>query len=238
MVAGKPVFSVIIPTLAERKYLRDTLESVKRQNFDDYEVIVCDYGSKDGTVQIAKEYGARIVYVDKPGASAAKNEGAVNARGKYLVFLDADTTMWPNCLLLFKRACDAGAAGGFPLIEFNTKNQVYGLFRTLIANPIYVLLSVFGSPITPTNCCFYDREVFMQSNGFDEKTQLFSNVDLNSFIKKYGKVKAVTQAKCFTSDRRIKKAGLFSYCLTVAYAFLMKTIKGKVMPLDLYEQVR
>lgn len=235
---AQPFFSVIIPTASERRYLRNALDSIERQTFKDYEVIVCDYASTDGTIQIAKEYGSRVISIRKAGASAAKNAASKIAAGRYLVFLDADTTMWQDCLALFKKEIDGGAIAGFPVIYWSTDSNVYDVFRKAIINPIYYISSAFGLRLTPTNCMFCERDAFLQTDGFDENTPIFTNYDLNGQIKKFGSIKIVGKAKAFTSDRRVKDFGLPSYVFTLVYAFLMKIIKNKTMPLDFYKPIR
>ncbi len=86
------MLSIIIPTLNEEKYLPLLLESIKGQNFKgEYEVIVADADSKDKTIEIAKNYGCKII----PGGLPAKgrNEGAKEAKGDLLLFLDADVIL-------------------------------------------------------------------------------------------------------------------------------------------------
>src|SRR5687768_1992393 len=85
------MLSIVIPTINEEEYLPNLLESIKKQNFKDYEIIVADAGSKDKTVEIAQKHGCTIV----PGGLPAKgrNNGAKAARGELLFFLDADTVL-------------------------------------------------------------------------------------------------------------------------------------------------
>ncbi len=68
------MLSIIIPTLNEEKWLLFILESIKHQNFKNYEIIVADAGSRDKTIAIAKHYGCEIV----PGGcpAAGRNNGA------------------------------------------------------------------------------------------------------------------------------------------------------------------
>ena len=83
------MLSIIIPALNEENYLPLLLESIKKQDFKDYEIIVADAGPKDKTVQIAKNYGCKIA----PGGLPAKgrNQGAKIAQGDLLLFITADT---------------------------------------------------------------------------------------------------------------------------------------------------
>ncbi len=90
-----PTFSVIVPVYNVRDYLEEALASVECQSFRDFEVIVVDDGSTDGSAQIAHtfcERDDRFKYIrqDNAGLSAARNAGIARASGAYLYFLDSD----------------------------------------------------------------------------------------------------------------------------------------------------
>ena len=82
------ILSIIIPTYNEEDYLPVLLDSIKEQNFDDYEVLVADANSKDRTREIAEEYGCIVVDGGLP--AVGRNNGAKVAKGDILLFLDSD----------------------------------------------------------------------------------------------------------------------------------------------------
>ena len=95
--------SVIIPFFNAGPFLNDALESINQQSFQDYEVILVDDGSNDGSSDIAKAMTSkdrRYFYIrqENQGAGSARNRGMSLAKGKYLLFLDADDLFEP-CLL-------------------------------------------------------------------------------------------------------------------------------------------
>ncbi|MFH1429040.1 MAG: glycosyltransferase family A protein [Candidatus Margulisiibacteriota bacterium] len=88
-----PQVSVIIPTYNRLSYLKKALKSVMVQTFKDYEIIVVDDGSTDGTTSyISGLPFIRYVYQENKGVSAARNRGLTIARGEYVCFLDSDDT--------------------------------------------------------------------------------------------------------------------------------------------------
>ncbi|MCL5776862.1 glycosyltransferase family 2 protein [Limibaculum sp. FT325] len=93
---NSPFFSIIIPSYNRLPLLRECLESVRAQTFRDFELIVVDDGSTDGTFEfLASEVPrARIARQANAGPSAARNSGASIASGRYLAFLDCDD-LWP-----------------------------------------------------------------------------------------------------------------------------------------------
>jgi len=87
-----PVVSVVVPTYNRSMYIRETLDSVLHQTFSDFEVIVVDDGSTDGTEEVLRLYMDRIRYIrqENRGAAAARNMGVRNARGALIAFMDSD----------------------------------------------------------------------------------------------------------------------------------------------------
>ena len=86
--------SIIIPIYQAEARLKECLDSVASQNFKDFEVLLIDDGSTDGSPAICRDFCAadsRFVYIrqENRGASAARNTGLDNARGDYIVTLDA-----------------------------------------------------------------------------------------------------------------------------------------------------
>ncbi len=97
------MISVIIPTYNEEKVLSDCIESLGFQTLTDFEIIVVDDGSTDGTLEILKNLekllpSFKFFQENHKGAGAARNLGAGNAKGEILVFVDADMTFDKNFL--------------------------------------------------------------------------------------------------------------------------------------------
>ncbi|MCU0846919.1 MAG: glycosyltransferase family 2 protein [Spirochaetes bacterium] len=95
-----PFFSVIIPAYNRRSMLTRAVESVLSQTFTDYELIVVDDGSTDGTGEEMEKYGGRVRYIrqDNRGVSAARNAGIAASVSPYLAFLDSDDEWFPGKL--------------------------------------------------------------------------------------------------------------------------------------------
>lgn len=105
--------SIVIPAYNAALYLAVAIESAIRQSFKDWELIVIDDGSTDGSLELIDSYVARdarirCVRQDHQGPGAARNRGLAEARGRYLAFLDADDCLG-NDDVLFKavRAMDS-----------------------------------------------------------------------------------------------------------------------------------
>jgi len=84
--------SVIIPTYNRFSFLVESIESVLSQTFSDFELIIVDDGSSDGTGKVREIYRDRIKYIyqENSGASSARNSGIQASKSEYICFLDSD----------------------------------------------------------------------------------------------------------------------------------------------------
>lgn len=109
---GRMMFSVIIPAYNRRVLVEQALASVWAQEFKDYEVIVVDDGSTDGTMEMLeaqqREHTVlKVIRQANAGPSYARNRGIRVARGEYIVFLDSDDLWFPVALSTYAKALDA-----------------------------------------------------------------------------------------------------------------------------------
>ena len=97
----KPKISVIVPVYNVEKYLRRCVDSILTQTFTDFEVLLIDDGSTDGSGKICDEYAkkdkrVRVFHKENGGVSSARNLGLDNVRGRYVTFVDADDKISPD----------------------------------------------------------------------------------------------------------------------------------------------
>ena len=91
----KPLVSVIIPVYNVENYLRECIDSVLNQTYDNFEIILVDDGSTDSSGKMCGEYAGKntritVIHKKNGGLSSARNAGAEKASGKYIYFLDSD----------------------------------------------------------------------------------------------------------------------------------------------------
>ena len=98
-----PMFTVIIPAYNRAALLRACLESVFRQSYKDFDVIVVDDGSTDDTPTVLAEYADRVraIRQENQGQATARNTGIAAARGQYLAFMDCDDVWFSWTLQTF-----------------------------------------------------------------------------------------------------------------------------------------
>lgn len=90
-----PLVSVIIPVYQAEKFLTECVESVRKQDYSELEIVLVNDGSTDRSNQMCEELAAadpriRVIHQNNKGSGAARNAGIKEATGKYLLFLDAD----------------------------------------------------------------------------------------------------------------------------------------------------
>ncbi len=100
--------SLIVPVYNAERYFADCLESVLAQTYQDYEVVIVNDGSTDGSAAIAEKYAQRdsrfsVYHQQNAGVTAARRKAIENAVGEYVFFLDADDTLPQNALEIFSR---------------------------------------------------------------------------------------------------------------------------------------
>lgn len=98
-----PMISIIIPVYQAKEYLEKCIDSICKQSFSDFELILVDDGSNDGSEKICDSYVAKddrikVIHQSNQGVSSARNVGLDSAAGKYVMFVDADD--WIDCNFL------------------------------------------------------------------------------------------------------------------------------------------
>ena len=134
-----PRLSVVVPVYNVEEFLDACLESVVKQTFEDFEVVMVDDGSTDGSVAIAERFADRderfrLVSQPNGGLSKARNTGTLAAAGKYLAFLDSDDALPPNAYELLvgaleKTGSDFATGNVHRLTRFGTSQSPF-LART------------------------------------------------------------------------------------------------------------
>ena len=133
-----PTFTVVIPLYNTERYIAETLDSVLRQTYADFEVVVIDDASTDRGPEIVRDYMSRdrrvrMVTQDNRGLAGARNSGIRNARGRYIALLDADDLWMPEKLARHKAHLDANpqvAVSFAPSLLIDENGASLGLAQT------------------------------------------------------------------------------------------------------------
>jgi glycosyltransferase involved in cell wall biosynthesis len=150
-----PAVSVVIPCYNAARWLPATLASVTAQKGVDFEVIVVDDGSTDGSAEVARRVcpDASIIRTENQGASAARNLGTAHVRGEFVQYLDADDLLAPDKLqvqlaTLERTGADVAYGDWQKLAERQSGDFVEGeiIRRQLHEDPAIALFTYFWCP--------------------------------------------------------------------------------------------
>jgi len=220
------MLSIIIPTLNEEDNLQKLLDSIGSQDFKNYEIIVADAGSKDKTKKIAENYGCKITKGGLP--ARGRNAGAKIARGKTLLFLDADVVLKNNSLQKVLKEFEKKKLkiATFFLIPSGKKTAPKFLFTFFYNIPIFLLEKVLPHAAMGI---LIDKNLFDKLGGFDEKVTLAEDHDLARRAKRLGKYGIIKSSQIYVSDRRFRKDGWiktgFKYLLCEGHMILIGPVK-------------
>ncbi len=138
-----PTVSVIIPSYNHERYVRQCIQSVLDQTFQDFEIVITDDGSSDNTVDVIKSFtDSRIRLFEhrrNKGASTAANNCILNSHGKYIAMLSSDDVWYPEKLALQVGYLDdhPGVAAVFGRVDWINENG------SLIADKGYPYIHMF-----------------------------------------------------------------------------------------------
>lgn len=101
----RPQFSIIVPVFNTVRYIYRCIDSILKQDYTDFELILVDDGSSDGSGEVCEAYCSRdnrvrCIHQENAGVSSARNTGLAHARGTYIWFCDSDDTVMDGALSL------------------------------------------------------------------------------------------------------------------------------------------
>jgi glycosyltransferase involved in cell wall biosynthesis len=198
---GGHVISFVIPAYNEELLLGRTLRALNdavRPLGEEFEVVVADDASSDGTAAVAREHGARVVLVSHRQIAATRNAGAREAHGEVLIFVDADTVVTAAAVRAAIAALRAGAVGGGCAVRFDGRLPLYGRLIAALAPSVYRALGLAAGCFL-----FCTREAFRAAGGFDERLFAAEEAALSRALGRQGRF-VVLREHVTTSGRKVR----------------------------------
>lgn len=209
------MISIIIPTLNEEKIIEKTLKSIIKHK-GEYEIIISDGISRDKTIEIAKKYTDKIVIHSgekRQTIGKGRNDGALIAKGEYLVFLDADVYMKdPN--EFFEKALNIFEQNK-KIVAVTTYIKVTPAFETMpdkiiwwCINSSYIFYNnVIGMGGASGEFQMIKTEAFKKVGGFNEFLIGGEDHELFRRLAKVGKTRFIKELAVYHTGRRGHKLG-------------------------------
>ncbi|MCU7798666.1 MAG: glycosyltransferase [gamma proteobacterium symbiont of Lucinoma myriamae] len=210
----KPSISVIIPAYNEADYIEKTLKSVllcASGYAGHVEIIVVDNNSTDNIGKIASSMEVKVVFEPINQIARARNAGAEQAMGDYLVFVDADTLLEGDILDKVSDNLSSGEViGGGAWVEPDSKGPAFFIFKYVV-NYILALKNVTVGPFL-----YCEHNAFLHIGGFDEDLYAGEEFALAKRLKAGGKkinklwkiIKYHEAHRIITSSRRCGAFGV------------------------------
>lgn len=221
----EPNVSIIIPTFNEEKYLPRLLDSIKNQDYTNFEIIVSDASSKDKTVEIAKKYSCKVTKGGLP--AVGRNNGAKIAKGNVLLFLDADVVLPKHFLKMtlsefIARRADVATCFMRPLTNRKTDIALHNLanYYMRITRKVY--------PHAPGFCIFSRKGIHERIKGFNSKLKLSEDHDYVRRAAKFGRFKILHSETIPVSVRRFDKDGRLNVSAKYFLVELYMLVKGNI----------
>jgi len=220
-----PEISIIIPSYNEAEYLPKLLKCLNKQTYRNFEVIVADNHSTDGTADIARSMGARVVDGGMP--AQGRNNGARAARGRYFFFFDSDVKIARTFLKraikeMKKRDAELATCKTLPL-----SNLALDRFMHKAMN-FFIKLNLERDPHAPGFCILVSRRVYQEVGGFNEELKLAEDHDFVKRGSEYAPLVFLDKVRLMVSVRRYRKEGRLDYMLKVIQITLYRMRNGEI----------
>ena len=179
------MISVIIPCFNSEKFIARALQSVLKQTYSNYEIIVVDNNSSDNTVSIIYDYVQRyperikVLHEYKKGAPAARNKGLYEAKGEWIQFLDSDDELLPDKLknqIEVAESSETDVVIGSSYIYKVINNKPEKSIRDVQSDNVWKGLLTSKLGITSAN--LWRRKAVLAVEGWDENRSSSQEYDL------------------------------------------------------------
>lgn len=234
----KKKISVIVPVYNTINYLKQCIESIINQTYNNLEIILVDDGSTDGSSQICDEYlkidsRIKIIHKENGGSSSSRNEGIKVATGSYISFIDSDDWLMPNFYENMAKGIifEADIVNGDYSIQYGTDiiNKIdfinKGLYKSEEMEMNYLLpLIKYGNNMQVWNNLYSIKLIKGSGIFFVSEKEIYAEDDLFNLIL-YSSCKSIYKVKDVSYIHRINKGSL-SQSYRKNFFIMQQTLMG------------
>ena len=206
-----PTVSVIVPLYNAREVIRETLDSIRSQTWTEYEIVVVDDGSTDGSGEIVQKFDGSLRYIrqENAGVAAARNRGIRESSGKYVALLDHDDLWHPTKLEKQVRLLEERPEVGMVITDVAHIDCDGRPMRIIGAgyNPEELFARLFVRGYVPTpSAAMIRRSVLGAVGGFDEsfRSAGLDDHELWTRIAAYCEIANVSEPLTYHRNRTIQ----------------------------------
>ncbi|NQV00227.1 MAG: glycosyltransferase [Parcubacteria group bacterium] len=199
--------SVVIPAYNEEKYIRECLDSLVKQNFKNYEIIVSLNNCTDNTKEIVEEFrDIKLIEVNKKGVTNARQVGTLRAEGDIIASADADSVYPEDWLskIASNFQDNKEIVGLYGPVRLKSDS----LFLKFMARYIYTIFLYASELLRNQNVAginfAFRKNIFDKVGGYTLDLKSAEDIDLAEKIRKFGKIKFDSKLIVYTSDRKFK----------------------------------
>ena len=217
-------FSVVIPLYNKVEHIKRSIDSVLEQSYSDFEIVVVNDGSTDGSGELVKKYNdkrIKLIEQDNAGVSIARNTGISNSNGLYIAFLDADDFWYPDFLDTIKNLIEKYPKAGAYATAYKVKEKD-GKYYNLNFSPLppypwegiiqnYFSCLASGNHSVRTSAICIKRKIFDEIGFFDPCFKIGEDTDMwiRAFLK--NKIAFSTKIQAIYYEDTINKFDVNKY---------------------------
>ncbi len=232
--------SIVIPAYNEEKYIGACLNSLEKQTYKNFEIIIVDNASTDDTAKIVTSRNAkniRLVHEPKKGIAHARKKGFAEAKNEIIISTDADCAFpknWLKKIATHFKNKKIITVYGPGILQYESPSQ------RAISKYAFLLFLKLNDLLNKKNICGFNfavrKSAYEKSEKFDTTLSMAEDVILGLSLKKQGKILLDTSLEVYVSPRRFKKSSIKTFS-TYAKSYI-QTLWLHQKPKNHFEDIR
>lgn len=177
-----PAVSICVRTYNRKAYLRKTLESIRDQTYQNYEIVIVDDGSTDGTEEMIRQLPYKLTYFwqKNAGVAATANRAIHLAKGKYIASIDSDDLLMPDAIERMVRVMENESEDVIvygPYLRIDENGVLYGKSKEKLHSG-YVTRYLFQRVFIYLSGSMFPKSVLQKVGSYDESLRIGEDYDL------------------------------------------------------------